>query len=287
MRILSVCIVVLCSACGGGPKPVSYSDKAKESYVLGVEALDDKNYIDAIENFSTVKTKYPYSQYAALAEVKIADAYFKQDKFVEAISAYRTFAQRRPNHAEVPYVMFMIGEGYYEQQPSKFFLFPPSFEKDKGATHDAVRSYRSYLDRFPKHGKNEVAKKKMAECRSELADFELYVARYYLSKERPVSALGRLEFLHRTFEDVSTQWALASLMLIDTYLVLGRPDKHGEVQVQDAKAKAQKVAERIVTVAPDSNSVRQAKKYLRLVGAGQPAQGRPPATQSPPVSKPN
>ena len=124
---------------------------------------------------------------AALAEVRIGDTYFQQDKYTEAIATYRAFTQRRPNHSEVPYAMFMIGEGYFEQQPSTFFLFPPSYEKDKGATRDAVRAYRAYLARFPDHEKAATAQKKLAECRAELAEFELYVARFYLKQDRPIS----------------------------------------------------------------------------------------------------
>ena len=37
---------------GGGPQPVTYSDHAKEAFFLGMTALEDSNYIDAIEHLN-------------------------------------------------------------------------------------------------------------------------------------------------------------------------------------------------------------------------------------------
>ncbi len=105
------------------------------------------------------------------------------------------FMQGRPNHREVPYAMWRIGEANYEQIPSDFVLFPPAHEKDQAATKDALRAYERYARRFPKHDKIKSAQKRISECRGALADHEMYVARFYLRQDRPVSARGRLEGL--------------------------------------------------------------------------------------------
>ncbi|MBV71712.1 MAG: hypothetical protein CMH52_10265 [Myxococcales bacterium] len=249
-------------ACGGGPKPSTYADHAKYTYEQGVDALNDANYIEATEFFSSVKTKYPYSQYAALAEVRIGDTYFEQDQYVEAIGAYRTFIRRRPNHGEVGYAMWRIGQAFFEQRPSDFFLLPPGYERDRSTTKDAVRAYRAFLLKFPKHKFAAAAAKKLKTCRENLADFELYVAGFYLRNDRVRSALGRLEDVVLNFDDVPSRWRKASRLLLDAYLTLGQPGQDGTIDLEDGQIKAKALVERISKKFPSSQLSRDAKKRL-------------------------
>ncbi|MEE2757642.1 MAG: outer membrane protein assembly factor BamD [Myxococcota bacterium] len=250
------------TACGGGPKPSTYADHARYAYEQGLEALNDANYLEATEFFSSVKTKYPYSQYAALAEVRIGDTYFEQDQFVEAVGAYRTFIRRRPNHAEVGYAMWRIGESFFEQRPSEFFLLPPGYERDRSTTKDAVRAYRAFLLKFPKHKSALAASKKLKTCRENLADFELYVAGFYLRNERIRSAMGRLEDVVLNFDDVPSRWRKASLLLLDAYLTLGKAGSDGQIELKDGHIKARALVERISKKFPNTKFSRDAQQRL-------------------------
>ncbi|MBF0530502.1 MAG: outer membrane protein assembly factor BamD, partial [Deltaproteobacteria bacterium] len=42
----------------------------------GMEQLESENYKTAVETFQKLKDRYPYSKYALLAELKLADAMF-------------------------------------------------------------------------------------------------------------------------------------------------------------------------------------------------------------------
>ena len=55
----------------------------------------------AISYFTFVKNRFPFSRYATLAELRIADAFFAQDKFADAADAYKLFIRFHPNHPEV------------------------------------------------------------------------------------------------------------------------------------------------------------------------------------------
>lgn len=242
------------AACDRGPTPTTYADTARYRYELGKEALDDSDYLEAIRHFTLVKNKYAYSKYAALAELGIADAYFDQEKFIEAIDGYRRFMQGRPNHREVPFAMWRIGAAYYEQLPSDFFLFPPPYEKDLGPTRDALRALRAFIERFPEHEKVKEAKTRIRDCRRSLADHELYVADFYLVREHPASARGRLETLVRDFDDVPDRWLTAASRLIDVYLELG------------LKAEAQATAKTLVDKHPKADEAEAARAVLRNRG---------------------
>jgi len=221
--VLSLIAFMLTAACGA-PVDRSYTQTAQYRYERGLEALDSGDFLAAIKDFNLVKNKFAYSKFAALAELRVADTYFEQDKRVLAIDAYDAFVQRRPNHAEVPYAMWRIGESYFKQLPSDFFLFPPAHEKDQGTTRDALRAIKQYVDRFPDHTHVPQAKDRILHCRRSLADHEMYVANFYLNMNRLESVWGRLETVHRDFRDVPDRWQRASELLVEVYGKLGRSE---------------------------------------------------------------
>ena len=265
IRLSLLCVLTLLG-CGEAQRDRSYLGNARYTYQLGMEALNDSNYLDAVQHFSDVRTKYPYSKYAALADVRTADTYFAQEKFVDAISQYRTFIQRRPNHREVAHAMRRIGDSYFSQRPSSFFLLPPPHEMDRGTVQDAVRSYRAFLKRFQKDPGREDVVKNLGICRKIMADHEMYVADFYLNSSRPLSARARLERIYETFDDVPETWRVASVRLVEVYLALTRPNRLGKVPLPDGRKRAQLVVAELSKRFPKSSETRDARNVLRTGG---------------------
>ncbi|MFN3198604.1 MAG: outer membrane protein assembly factor BamD [Bradymonadia bacterium] len=240
------------TACGGrGKPPESYAGSARYSYEQGAEALDDGDYLEAIRQFTFVKNKYPYSKFAALAELRIADAYFEQEKFAEAIQAYGTFVESRPNHEKVDYAMWRRALSHFEQIPSDFILFPPAHEKDQRATTEALRALELFVQRFPESKDIAEARERVRDCKGMLADHELYVARFYLRDKRPLSAVGRLEGVYNTYrEDLPRHWSEAAYLLARTYEVLGR------------RAEAMATASALIKAYPDRQEAVDAEDFI-------------------------
>lgn len=257
MRRFFLFAFVMCvlPACGARQTDTSYAGTARYRYQQGVQALDDDDYIDAIKHFTFVKNKFAYSKFAALSELGIANTYYAESKYLQAVDAYRTFIQGRPNHRSVPFAMWRIGEAYYAQRPSGFFLFPPPHEKDLAATKDALRALQTYVKRFPKDEHIKDAQLRIAACRRELASHEMYVAKFYLRQERPVSARGRLEVVVADFRDVADLWADAAYRLVEVYLDLKKPVQ----AVQTAKL--------LIELRPKSDEAQEARAFLRAIKA--------------------
>ena len=249
-------------ACGGPEPDRSYAGTARYEYELGLEALESGDHIAAMEHLSRVKNKYAYSQYAALAELRIGDSYFEQQKYAEAVDTYRTFVQRRPNHEEVDYASWRIAKSYLEQIPSDFFLFPPPYERDRGSIIDAERAFSRLLRRFPGGRFDERAKKGRARCRTALAQYELYVARFYLTQERHLSARGRLETVFQDFDDVATPWREAALLLTEVYVQLSESRNEGPAPLPDGRERAERVASKLQETAPGSVEAQSARSLL-------------------------
>ena len=217
LGVAFVCLLAgVLTACGGVERKRGGSP-AEELYLQGVDALSDEDFLSATERFRSVKTKYVYTRFAALAELRLADVQYDQGRFSEAISLYQSFIQGRPNHREVPYASWRVAESYFKQRPSDFFLMPPSHERDRGPTRDALRALGRYLDRFPKGEHAPQAKEYQSACRKTLAEYELYVARFYRAQGSWVAAQGRYEVIVKAFEDVPELWRAGAEELIAVY----------------------------------------------------------------------
>jgi len=105
----------------------------------GISLLGLYHYVDydaAIEKLQAIVDNYPTSDYAVRAELAIADAYFANEKYEEALTYYRDFADLRPQHPQVPYTIWRAALCHQRR-----VLMPG---RDQGATRDAL----VFLDRL-------------------------------------------------------------------------------------------------------------------------------------------
>jgi outer membrane protein assembly factor BamD len=199
-------VLVLVLGCGGktGAAAVDYSVSAQRNYEKGLKQLEKKDWIAASKYFGFIKSRFPYSKYAVLAELRLADAQVGAEQYLESIDSYRLFMKFHPTHEMVAngYVSYRIGESYFKQLPSDWWLFPPSFEKDQSATEDAANELKSFLDKFPESPYRDRAKQILKLVGKKLADHEWYVARYYWDRGKPMGTVLRLRRLLERYRGV-------------------------------------------------------------------------------------
>jgi outer membrane protein assembly factor BamD len=196
---------VLC-ACGAkaSTSTVEYSVSAQKNYDKGVTQLEKKDWIAASKYFGFIKSRFPYSKYAVLAELRLADAEYGAEQYLEAIDSYRLFQKFHPTHEMVAngYTTFRIGQAYFDQLPSDFWLFPPGYEKDQSSTEDAANELKSFLDKYPESPFRDKAKTILVKVGKRLADHEWYVARYYWDRGKPMGTVLRLRRLLERYRGV-------------------------------------------------------------------------------------
>lgn len=226
-RVLLSLVIALAAGCGSkATGSVEYSVSAQKNYEKGVKELEEKDWLAASKYFSFIKSRFPYSKFAVLAELRLADAEFGAEHYLEAIDSYRIFIKFHPTHDMVAngYASFKIGEGYYRQLPDDFWLFPPSYEKDGSSTEDASNELKSFLEKYPQSPYRDTAKKILAEVGKRLADHEWYVARYYWNRGKPMGTVLRLRRLLERYRgsgyDVEALWLLGR-----AYAAVDMPDR--------------------------------------------------------------
>jgi outer membrane protein assembly factor BamD len=240
-------------ACGGksGNGAVEYSVSAQKNYDKGLKELERKDWVAASKYFGFIKSRFPYSKYAVLAELRLADAEFGAEQYVEAIDSYRLFIKFHPTHEMVAngYASFKIGEAYYKQLPGDFWMFPPSFEKDQSSTEDAVNELKSFLDKYPESPYRAKAKEILVQVGKRLADHEWYVARYYWDRGKPMGTVLRLRRLLERYRGVGYDEE-ALWLLGRAYVTVAMPDR------------ARGVWTELVTKFPNSSHAGEARSAL-------------------------
>jgi len=215
-------------ACGGktGGAAVEYSVSAQKNYDKGLKELERKDWIAASKYFGFIKSRFPYSKYAVLAELRLADAEFGAEQYLESIDSYRLFIKFHPTHEMVAngYATYRIGEAYFRQLPGDFWLFPPSFEKDQSSTEDAVNELKSFLDKYPESPYKPKAKEILIKVGKRLADHEWYVARYYWDRGKPMGTVLRLRRLLERYRGVGYDEE-ALWLLGRAYVAVAMPDR--------------------------------------------------------------
>lgn len=226
LTMLATILVTLSMAMplASAQEEASYQELARDAYQDAMEDFEDGDFIDAARKFNIVRTRYTYSQFAALAELRLADVYYEQDKFSSAIEQYRGFVKLHPNHEKVVYAAFRTAMAFYGQMPDDWFFMPPSYEKDLSKVRDAEREFRFFLARYPKSDYASEANKRLAEVRRRLADHEFYVAEFYLKRDNPRAAAMRLTYLLEKYSGLGLD-ARALYLLGRSYVLLGDTKK--------------------------------------------------------------
>lgn len=186
--------------CGGAQSASEDPAEAAEAAWLRAERLYNRgDYELARVRYGEIYQSFPYSQYAPLSELRIADCHFGEGSYARAIEAYQRFGRFHPRHAEVEYAEFRVAEAYMEQLPSEFWVFPPSYEKDLREASNARNTLLTFLQTWPETSRRGPAETMLQRVTDLLADHELYVARFYLGRENPRAAANRASYLLAQF----------------------------------------------------------------------------------------
>jgi outer membrane protein assembly factor BamD len=133
--------------------PLHYTENAKRAYDEAMVAFFDHDWEYATQLFNDVKRKYGYSRYARLAELRLADIAYRQDKYAEAVGMYKSFVADYPNDPETPYARYKIAKAEFTDSGASILL-PPLEERDLSNVREAHVALRALIGDYPdsEHG---------------------------------------------------------------------------------------------------------------------------------------
>ncbi len=189
--LLTAALLTTISACSARDPDI---DKpAHELAQNGMDEYTEKNYRKSIRYFEKLRDWYPFSKFAKLAELKIADAHFNLEEYVDAIFAYQEFEELHPKNEAIPYVIYQIGSSHFNQLGT--------IDRDQTAAYKAIDSFERLIKNHPDDPYADDARQKIKTCRKSLAENQFYIGHFYYRTKRYKSALARFEGIVATWDD--------------------------------------------------------------------------------------
>jgi len=230
---------------------------ASERYDLCLKFYKRRLYTKALETCNRVRNFHRDDPVSVLAELAIADIYYKRGDREQARLAYEDFVRLHPRHEQVGYAIWRIGLCWWK-------MAPRWAGRDQTTTRQAVNVWTGFDARFPdSEYKGQVAEL-LGKARDRLARKELVIARFYKHKGpqgevRSWGAVaGRAETVIDRYDDTDQ---------LEPALYLAARALHAWGDTTSAR----RFREELASVAPDSGWLARTDRVL-----ARPPGERPP-----------
>ncbi len=182
-----ILFLFLLTGCAGKEPPFD----AVATFREAEESMRKEAFEDARKKYQEIQEKSPDKSYDAVLMLRVADTYYGEEKYSEALVEYQAFLNYHPVNKDAAYAQYQIAMCYYNELTT--------IDRDPTPARAVVKEMRKLLEKYPRSGYEEQAKKYIAICLDRLADYELYVARFYFKKGAYKSAVGRCEKLLKDY----------------------------------------------------------------------------------------
>jgi len=219
-------IVILANGCAWWQKKEP-EPTPQVLYENAMKLFEKKKYEKAAEAFKKFKEEFPLSEYTPLVELRIADAYFFQKKYAEAIVLYEEFRKLHPMHPEISYAAYQVGMCHANQMLS--------LDRDQTETEKAIEQFRYLIENFPKSPQAADAKTRMQVCQKQMADHEFYIGHFYFRTKRYRAALGRFEGILQKYPECGLEEKIKPLVATCQAEIAKEEQKRKEKESQEER----------------------------------------------------
>ena len=193
-QITAISLIILCvGACSSHYDPWE-GKNAEEIMNEGLTHMEWGNHESATEAFQNVKDRYPYSRFAILAELKIAESLFARSKFEDAYVEYDDYERMHPKDKAIPYVIYQKAMCHFEQIET--------VDREQFHAQKAKDEFERLINRFPENIYAAKARKNFRECLISLAGAEISIGHFYYKMGKYTAAMNRYIYAIKNYPDM-------------------------------------------------------------------------------------
>jgi len=191
-------------------------DQMLEAYNEGMIALERKDILFAAKKFNEAELLYPQSEWAPKASLMAAYSYWSDGYYRDSINELKRFLDVYNFDPRLPYAYYLLGMNYYESIVDE--------KKDLKALEESSKYFNILIKEFPETDYALDAKYKIDLITDLLAAKEMYIARYYIKREKWIAAINRLNFVIKNFS--TTIYIEEALhRMVEIHYILGLEDQ--------------------------------------------------------------
>ena len=156
-----------------------------EVYKQGMEEFERGDVIFAGRKFSEAELLFPQSIWAPRAVLMSAYGYFSQGYYSYAINDLERFLVKYKNHPQTDYAYYLLALCHYDQIVDE--------KKDLKEILLAKKYLEIVIKNYPNTDYAKDSKYKLDYITEVMASKEMYLARYYVEKEKWIPAIKRFQ----------------------------------------------------------------------------------------------
>ena len=163
-----------------------------EAYNAGLDELDKNDAIYAARKFNEAELLYPQSVWAPRAALMAAYAYFSQLYYSDAIIELEKFLDKYKNHPRRDYAFYLLALSHYNQIVDE--------TRDLNEILKAKEYFNYIIKNYPNTEFAIDSEFKLELIQEILASKEMYLARYYVDREKWIPAINRFKTVINDYE---------------------------------------------------------------------------------------
>lgn len=198
LKYILIIFILLLTACKNEKKEVSVIEETSidlqmiKAYNQGIKNLELGDALVAAKKFNEAEILFPQSKWAPRASLMSAYSYYSQEYFANAIGELERFLETYPSHERVGYAYYLLGICYYDQIVDE--------KRDLKVIEDAKRNFEKVINDYPKSDFALDSEYKLELIEEILASKEMYLARYYIEREKWIPAINRYKKVLENYE---------------------------------------------------------------------------------------
>jgi outer membrane protein assembly factor BamD len=163
-----------------------------DAYNEGLEELEKNDVIYAARKFNEAELLYPQSIWAPRAALMAAYAYFSQLYYDDTILELEKFLQKYKNHPRRDYAYYLLALSHYNLIIDE--------TKDLEEILKAKKYFKIIIKNYPNTEFAIDSEFKLELIQEILASKEMYLARYYVDREKWIPAINRFKTVINDYE---------------------------------------------------------------------------------------
>ena len=187
-----------------------------DSYQKAIDAYEDGDLLFAVKNFNDAEILFPQSKWAPRSALMAAYCYYELAYYSDAIFELERFLQIYPKDTNLPYAYYLLAMSNFENITSE--------KKDLKPIKDSKKFFQIIINRYPNTDFAIDSKYKIELINTILASKEMYIARYYLGKEKWIPAINRFKVVLQNY-DTTEYTAEALHRLVEVHYKIGMSDE--------------------------------------------------------------
>ncbi len=188
---LFLLILILIFSCTKNEKNLEVIEKKSldeqmiEVYNEAMKEFERGDVVYAGKKFSEAELLYPQSIWAPRAVLMSAYGYFTQGYYKDAINDLERFLVKYKNHPQTDYAYYLLALCHYDQIIDE--------KKDMNEILQSKKYFEIIINNYPNTDYATDSKYKLEFIIEIMASKEMYLARYYVEREKWIPAINRFK----------------------------------------------------------------------------------------------